>query len=155
MPLYVDEVTAKILLAQALLAQRNVADARRIAAEALEAIPASPVRQYFQTLEAEAALRLGQAQQLAGEPNAARASLERAVSLRETNDDANQSPWLAEAQIALAECLIDLGQRDKARALARKAAAIEAAHMELGEQFKAPLRKVVARLSVRRRPAPS
>jgi hypothetical protein len=69
------------------------------------------------------------------------------VKLREDNDDVGQSPWLAEAQIALAACLIDLGQRDSARALLRKAAAIEAAHKELGEHLKAPLVRVAARLS--------
>ena len=145
-PLDVDEVAARILVSQALLKQGSVGEAQSNAAQALQAIVASPVRDYFQTLEADASLRLGQAQQRAGDAKAARSNLERAVELREASDDVSQSPWLAEAQIALSDCLIDLGQRHVAQTLERKAAAIEAVHKELGEQFKAPLRRVAARL---------
>jgi tetratricopeptide (TPR) repeat protein len=149
LPLRVDETAARILLSQALLQQGHVADAQSNARQALESIVNSPAREYFQTLEADAALRLGQAQQGAGDAKAARANLEHAVKLRETNDEVTQSPWLAEAQIALANCLIDLDQRETARRLIGKATAIEATHKELGEQFKAPLRSVAARLASR------
>jgi tetratricopeptide (TPR) repeat protein len=147
MALRADEVAARVLLSQALLQQGRVADAQNNARQALQEVAGSPVRDYYQTLEADAALRMGLAQHRAGDPKAARPNLERAVHLREANDDVAQSPWLAEARIALAECLIDVGQREAARRLTGKAAAIEATHKELGEQFKAPLRRVTARLS--------
>jgi eukaryotic-like serine/threonine-protein kinase len=149
LPLGVDEAAARILLSQASLQQGRVADAESNARQALESIAGSPVRDYFQPLEADAALRLGEAQQRAGDAKLARTNLERAVALRAANDDVTQSPWLAEAQIALADCLIELGQRESARTLIGKAAAIEATHRELGEQFRAPLRRVAARLTAR------
>jgi eukaryotic-like serine/threonine-protein kinase len=149
LPLRVDENIARILLSQAALQQDRIADAQNNARQALESIVSSPAREYFQSLEADAALRLGEAQQRAGDARSARSNLERAVKLREGNDDVAHSPWLAEAQVALADCLIDLGQRDGARRLIAKAATIVATHKELGEQFKAPLRRVAGRLTAR------
>ena len=147
--LRVDEISARILLSQALLQHGSVAEAQSAARHALESIVASPARDYFQLLEADAALWLGKAQQRTGDPESARTNLERAVKLREANDDATQSPWLAKAQIALADCLMTLGRREDARSLIRKASAIEATHRELAEEFKEPLRSVTARLAAR------
>ena len=93
-------------------------------------------------------MRLGQAQQRSGQQQAAQTNLERALSLREANDDKN-SPWLAEAQVALAECLVSLGERTRARTLLASAKAIHATHRELGEYFKRPLRELVERLNRR------
>jgi Tfp pilus assembly protein PilF len=53
--------------------------------------------------EAQLRLRLGQALLAAGDPAAARPELERAVDLRRTLDVPG-SPWLAEAEAALARC---------------------------------------------------
>jgi tetratricopeptide (TPR) repeat protein len=147
LPLPVDETAARILRAQALLHQDRAADAAAAALQALGDIVRSPLRNRFQALEADAALRLGQAQQKLGDPRRARANLERALELR-TAGDAAQSPWLAEAQLALAACLVDLGQREAARALIGRAGAIQAAHPELSEHLKAPLRQA-GRLAVR------
>jgi len=147
LPLPVDETAARILRAQALLHQDRAADAEAAAVQALGDIVRSPLRSKFQALEADAALRLGQAQQKVGDPRRARANLERALELR-TAGDAAQSPWLAEAQLALAACLIDLGQREPARALIGRAGAIQAAHPELGEHLKAPLQRA-GRLAAR------
>jgi serine/threonine-protein kinase len=147
LPLPVDETAARILRAQALLHQDRAADAAAAALQALGDIVRSPLRNKFQALEADAALRLGQAQQKLGDPRRARANLERALELR-TAGDAAQSPWLAEAQLALAACLVDLGQREAARALIGRAGAIQAAHPELGEHLKAPLQRA-GRLAVR------
>jgi tetratricopeptide (TPR) repeat protein len=129
------------------LHQDRAADAEAAAVQALGDIVRSPLRNKFQALEADAALRLGQAQQKLGDPRRARANLERALELRAAGDAA-QSPWLAEAQVALAACLIDLGQREAAQALIGRAGAIQAAHPELGEHLKAPLQRA-GRLAAR------
>jgi len=147
LPLPVDETAARILRAQALLHQDRAADAEAAAVQALGDIVRSPLRNKFQALEADAALRLGQAQQKLGDPRRARVNLERALELRAAGD-AGQSPWLAEAQVALAACLIDLGQREAAQALIGRAGAIQAAHSELGEHLKAPLQRA-GRLAAR------
>jgi serine/threonine-protein kinase len=63
----------------------------------------------------------------AGEPGAARDRLARALALREKIDQAH-SPWLAETQLALAECLWQLKQPQAARMLVDQAQAILAAH---------------------------
>jgi serine/threonine-protein kinase len=148
LPLAVDETAARVLRAQALLQGERPADAEASARQALAHIVRSPLRDKFQSLEADAALRLGQAQQKQGDPRGARPNLERALELRTTGDTA-QSPWLAEAQIAVASCLIDLGQHDAARALLARAGAIQAAHPELGSHLTAPLHRIGARLASR------
>jgi len=149
LPLRAEEVSVRVLQAEALSQQGHFTDARRRAQRALDDVVNSPVRAHFQTLEADASLQLGQAQLQSGDPQSARAHLERAVQLREANDDTAQSPWLANAQIALAGCLVDLGEREAAQALIRKASAIERAHAELGRQFRIPLERVTTRMASR------
>jgi len=144
MPLVVDETAARILSSQALLMLGRADEARAAARQALDMVVRSSVREYFPLLEADAALRLGQAQQRLGDPGEARASLERAVELRTANDDPQASPWLAEADAALASCLAALGERPAARALLQAAARIDANHPRLG----AHLREPVARLAL-------
>src|SRR6185436_3406878 len=122
MPLVVDQTAARILSSQALLMLGRADEARAAARQALDMVVRSSVREYFPLLEADAALRLGQAQQRLGDPGEARASLERAVELRTANDDPQASPWLAEADAALASCLAALGERPAARALLQAAA---------------------------------
>jgi eukaryotic-like serine/threonine-protein kinase len=146
LPLRLDEVAAGVLTAQALLQEGRTADAQRSAQEALDAIVRSPVRNYYQTREADASLSLGEAERQSGQYTLARAHLRRAADLRAANDDPVRSPWLAEAKIALAACLLDQGQHSAARVLVNEAAAIEATNRELGEQFRAPLRDLQARL---------
>jgi tetratricopeptide (TPR) repeat protein len=146
LPLAVDTTAARILRAQALLLQASADKAEAAAHDALEDVTRSPLRDRFRTLEADAALRLGQAQQSQGNLRQARPNLERALELR-LAADAPESPWLAEAQLALASCLTDLGLRDQARALAARAAAIQAAHRELGDHWKAPMHQTGARLA--------
>jgi tetratricopeptide (TPR) repeat protein len=136
------------LRAQAALQRRHSEESAEDAQRALDAVVRSPLRAKFRALEADAALRLGQAQQALGELPRARANLERALELRRA-DDAPQSPWLAEAQLALASCLLDLGQHARARALVAEAAAIEAAHPELGQHLTLPLHQIGARSASR------
>jgi len=126
------------------LHQGRIEEAIASAQDALEQVVASPLRKYYPLLEADAALRLGQAQRAAGEPRSARANLEHALRLREANDDP-KSPWLAEAQVIFADCLIDLGERKQAADLLAKAKAIHAAHDELGAHLAAPVSTLAER----------
>ena len=71
----------------------------------------------------------------AGDLQGARLNIERSLSLRTANDHHN-SPWIAEAQIVLAECLIALGDQSQARSLLKQAATIQSAHSELGDHHK-------------------
>ena len=96
-------------------------------------------------LEAEALLRLGQARQRDGRAAAARAPLERALALYAANE-APVSPRVAAAQVALAECWIDLQDRASAQALLAQATRAQAAHAELGPHLVAPLQVAQARL---------
>jgi serine/threonine protein kinase len=145
LPLRLDETQARIAQAQARLLQGQSAPARELAQQALEQVQGSPLRTRFARLEAEAALWLGLAELRGGTPAAARVHLEHALALRQRDDDAH-SPWLAEAQVALADCLLALGQARAARALAEQARAIHAGHAELGEHLRAPLAALQARL---------
>ena len=141
-----DATSARVLRAEALLQLGRAADAESAARAALDEVVRSPLREYLPRLEADAALRLGQAQRLGGRAAAALPNLERAAALRQASDDPQRSPWLAEARIALADCLAELGRRPAARAALASAAAIQASHPQLGEHFRAPLRRVEARL---------
>ena len=145
LPLQLDETLARIVRVQAHLGQGQVEAAREEAQRALAHVQASPLRERFPTLEADAELRLGQALQHERRPLPAREHLSRALALRVAHD-AEHSPWVAEAQVALADCLVDLGDRGAARQLAAQAQAHLSRHAELGEHFKAPLRAVQARL---------
>jgi serine/threonine-protein kinase len=134
MPLARDDVQAQIVAAAAHLREGRVADAITAAGSALQAVEGSPTRVHHAHLEAEALLRLGEAQRRAGEFPPARASLERALQLRERLD-APSSPWLAQAQLALAACLDEQGERTQAAALVAGARAIHAAHPRLGKHL--------------------
>ena len=113
-------------------------EAQAAARAALEQLQKSPLRRYFPTLEADGLLQLGRAQLRSGEAAAARSAFERALALRSAEDHAN-SPWIAEAQIGLAGCLLASGDSRTARLLLRRAAAIHATHPELGTHFTQPL----------------
>jgi len=145
MPFVSDTTLASILSARALLMQGRVDDARAAAQRARDAIAAAPVPAYFPVLEAEAALRLGQAQQRLGDLAGARASLERAVALRRENDDPDWSPWLAESEVALADCLLDLHDAAQARTLLQSAARIQSRHPALAAGLREPLARATAR----------
>jgi eukaryotic-like serine/threonine-protein kinase len=140
-----DETQAQLALAQARLLQGRAADAQQLAQRSLDHLQASPLRERYPLLEAEAALRLGQARQRGGDSQAARADLERAVALRGATG-VPASPWLAEARIALADCLIDLGERKAARAQLEQARAAHATHAELAGPDTLALRQVSQRL---------
>ncbi len=144
LPLNVDVVLTQLASSQASLLQDRAADAQKSAREALHAIQRSSLRSNYSTLEADAALRLGHALHRAGDLRSARRQLEHALDLR-GRSDAPASPWLAEMRIALADCLLDLNERESAKWLIEQAAAAHAHHVELGEHFRQPLKRVAAR----------
>jgi tetratricopeptide (TPR) repeat protein len=148
LPLRVEETQARIARAQARLQLGQPAVARELAQQALDHVQASPLRARFARLEADAALWLGQAELRTGALAQARGHLERALELRQLHDD-SASPWLAEAQAALAACLLEMGEPKAARSLADRAQAIHAGHAELGEHLRAPLKALLARLGTR------
>jgi hypothetical protein len=145
LPLQPDDVHAKVLLAQVRLLQQRAADAESLALQALAQVQGSTLRDRFRTLEAEVQLRLGQARQRDGRASTARAPLEHALALRSANE-ADLSPRVAEARIALAECLLDLGERGAAQALLAQARSAHAAHAELAPHYAQPLQAAQARL---------
>ena len=95
-----------------------------------------------------ASLLEGKAKRLGGRTGDVLPLLARAVELSAELFDHEQSPKLADAQIALAECLLDLGQRDQAKALLAQANAIHASHKELGEHYRKPMRDLQARFAL-------
>jgi len=114
----------------------------------LDAIAASCLREYYQPLEADVLLRLGQAEEIRGAIASAEERLQRAVALRVANEDP-KSPLLAEAEVALAACLLDSGDRNSADRLLKSAHLRYAANARLGEQFRTPLRHVATMLAAR------
>jgi hypothetical protein len=61
--------------------------------------------------------------------------------------DPQLSPAIADAQIALADCLIDLGERAQAQSLFAQAKTIHARHKHLGQYVASPLSELERRLS--------
>jgi len=146
LPLAVDDIGAQIIRAQAQLSLQRPAEAAGAAREALDRIVRSPLRERLPTLEADAALTLGRALQRGGDFAQARLPLERALQLRQAVNGA-ASPWVGEAKIALANCLLDGGDQSMARSLLQEARAAFALHAELGAQFKNPALELAQRLT--------
>ena len=112
---------------------------------ALKVQLAQPANQQDLNDEIEIRLALGRALTETGRAAEALPHLERVLALRQPQFAA--SPRLAEAQIALAECKLRLGDIAGAKALVDKARVIHAANRDLGEQYRAPLREVGAHLA--------
>jgi len=91
----------------------------------------------------------GQALLQKGQPALAAPLLKRALETRERLL-APSSPKIAEAQIALARCVLATGDVAQARTLTASAAAIHARHEHLGEPYRAPLRELQALLAAQR-----
>jgi serine/threonine-protein kinase len=107
----------------------------------------TPLRPYLKSYEADADQLEGKAQMLSGRPDTALPLLQQAHALYGEIYDDRVSLTLADAKVALADCLMTLGRIDDARELATRAAAIQAAHREVGEQYRKPLRAVRTRLA--------
>lgn len=140
-----DEAAAGLLRSRAYRMSGRIAEADQAAQSVVDMLRHARDRAYYQWLEADALLQLGQAQRLAGRPAIARKTLEQAIELGAANDDV-ASPWLAEARMALAENFIDLGDRLAAEHLRAQAAAALATHREIGDRLTRALHGLNARL---------
>jgi serine/threonine-protein kinase len=117
------------------------------AEHAIKKIANGTAPKYLELRELRALRLAGLASLALGSPQAAMPRLRRAVTLAERLFDGKRSIDLADIQIALAQCLLDLKQPREARTLASKARAIHTTHKELGDQYRRPLRALEARLA--------
>jgi eukaryotic-like serine/threonine-protein kinase len=138
-------LTAKAEIA---LARGDADTTARLAEQADRAISGLAARAYLKHVEARAALAEGRAELIRRHPNEALPLLQRSVDLRESILDPS-SALLAEAQIALADCYLDLGDPNRARELADRAKKAMGSHVELGKQYTAPLHQLEERLNHR------
>ncbi len=144
-----EEVTTRLLRARAQLQRERYDEAIDEAVKTLEAVQQSPVRGNFVAAEAEAEQLYGQALRGQREYASARIHLERALELLRSNEDP-RSPRLAQGEIELAQCYLDLRSRSVAQQLEAQARVIHAAHSLLGEHYRAPLRDLQGRLAASR-----
>jgi tetratricopeptide (TPR) repeat protein len=137
----------KVLMTRAeiALARGDAETAARLSAQARQEISRSNARDYLKGLEARAALVEGQAELLRSRPSEALAPLQRAVELRQSIMAPN-SPSLAEAKIALANCDLDLGESEKALALSVEAKKALSSHSQLSDQYAKSLQILEKRL---------
>ncbi|MGN6517832.1 MAG: tetratricopeptide repeat protein [Dokdonella sp.] len=140
-----DRLERRLLAAEAALASGDAAAASTESLAVAQAIARSGEADALDPGSARAALDAGRAAALAHDTAGASASLRRAIGLRR-KVMLPTSPQLAEALVALASVELDRGDRAAARTLAGEATAIHAAHPELGEHYRRPLRDLMARL---------
>jgi predicted Zn-dependent protease len=105
----------------------------------------SPQPSDYVELEALSRRLIGEALRRSGRITEAEVQLRRAVELRETLD-VPDSPWLAQARINLAECLIGKNQRREARSLLKMAAVAQSHQPLLRESYRHELEDARAML---------
>jgi serine/threonine-protein kinase len=149
LPLALDELTASTLGALAKLEQGQASEAASDAQSVLEALKNSGLRDYFKALEAEALMTLSQAVLHEGDAGQARLNAEDALALRQATQQP-ASPFIAEAQLLLAQALIAEGRADRARPLMAEATSHLAA--PVAPQFQATLKAAQAALSGKSKP---
>jgi len=128
------------------LTQGHPAAALEQAAEVQRRLEGSGKALYFKRWASEAALIEGKSLLLENRAAGALPQLQRAVQLGSEVYDPELSPDLADAKIALALCLLDLGRSEQAHAVGSQAKAIHKANRELGEHYRRPLRQLEARI---------
>ena len=136
----------RLTLAGLELAGGNFAAAATMSSEIASDLASSADRPYLAKYEVRAALLTGIALHLAGHPDQAVPSLQHAVELATDLYDKKRSVKLAETQIALAQCYLDLKNRDEARRLFLQAKGIHATQKKIGPQYAEPLRVLAERL---------
>jgi eukaryotic-like serine/threonine-protein kinase len=137
-----------IVRAELSLTQGAAAAAKDLAGQVLNLVARSNGRKYLTGWEMQASLVSGKADLLAGRPNEALPLLARALELGREHYDPGRSLRYADAQIAMAECMLDLGRSVEGRELFVKAAANHATHTELAERYREPLQRLRARITV-------
>jgi tetratricopeptide (TPR) repeat protein len=135
-----------LLRSEILLQKDDVRSAINLAAEAQRAIMSTPNSSYLALWEARAALIEGKARRQSGEGRRALPLLERAVALRSQILDTSASPALGDAQVALANCYLDLHNRKEASLLLARAKAILGQHVALGDQYRKPMIELERRM---------
>ncbi len=136
--------------ADADLGGRKPEQAVELGSSVRSAVERSPSRVYFKNYEAQTALAEGNGLLRLHHPADALPVLKRAVDLSSELYDRGRSPALADAQIALADCLVDMGERTQAHALLAQAKAIHATHKQLGEHVRRRTNDLERRLSQER-----
>jgi eukaryotic-like serine/threonine-protein kinase len=97
-------------------------------------------------LEAQIQLQLGRLLLQRGAADEARSMLEASLKARSAVLSPH-SPVLADTEVALAECLLALGDRVHSRTLFEAAQAIQAVNVELGDRYRLPLLTLKAHLT--------
>jgi serine/threonine protein kinase len=115
----------------------------------LERVLASPDRIYLAESEARSRYVLGELLRRSGQAAKAEEHLRRAVALRETLDD-KDSIWLAQARLALADCLISQRQWPEAEGLVEAANLAHKNQPALAPIYQAALRSTRANLTSHR-----
>jgi tetratricopeptide (TPR) repeat protein len=141
----VNQMMRDVVAAELLLGRGESGAATDQLRAIVERIESDDETKYHTNLLSRAFLGLGRSQLVHGELAAARTSLQRAVELRRQLGPPD-SPWLAEAKVALADCLITQGEHQEASRLLAEAEQAFAKHLPLGRQFLYPLEKVKQRL---------
>ena len=134
-----------VLRAQAALARKDAAEGIRQAALVRTQLSTLAARPWLKSREARATLAEGRGGKMLGSCAEALPLLKRAVELRSELLDAN-SPSLGDAQLALAACYLDLGERVRAAELLARARKIQTAHRELAREFTTPLLELERRM---------
>ena len=140
------EAFREILRSEIALERQDREQAIQFASRALAMVRESRLRPYWKLHEARASLTLGKAQLGAGRPKQALEPLQQAFQLGTELFDRQRSPALADSQVALASCLLQLHRGGEATALLRQAQAIHASYEQLGEHYRRSLRELEARI---------
>ena len=141
----VTSATGNLLNSEIQLIHGGTSAAIEMLEEVVKAVDADADAGRYRRLQARAMLGIGRASMVQGDLQLARERLQRAVGLLTQYTPAD-SPWLAQAKVALADCLIQQGKRKEAARLLAEAEAAYAKHLPLGRQFLYPLDKVKSRL---------
>jgi serine/threonine-protein kinase len=128
------------------LANGDPKTALALALASIAEIEGGPNRDYLGFHRYSSYQTAGKALLMLHQAKEAEVKLRIALQLADSLFDPRQSPKLAETEIALAQCLLDLQQAAEAKSLAARARAIHTAHKELGEQYRQPLRELERRL---------
>jgi tetratricopeptide (TPR) repeat protein len=140
-------IEPSVIRAVLALEQGDADSASRLANQALTVVANSPSRRYLTSWEMQASLLAGKAALDSGHADRALPLLTRALELAGDLFDREASPRYADAQITLAECLLELGRPGEAKTLYTKASAIHASHTELADFYRKPLLHLKDRLA--------